>query len=68
MTKLSILGRNHEDSEVFRDYNFPKVAVKRSHAALELIQVFDDLVKFQILKISFTDTLWTEMMTHRARE
>ena len=43
--------------EVFRDYNCPKVAVKRSHAALELIQVFADLVKFQILNISLTDNL-----------
>ena len=57
MMKLSILGRNHVGWEVFRDYNFPKVAVKRSHAALELIQVFDDLVKFQILNISLTDNL-----------
>ena len=55
MTKLSILERNRVDWEVFRDYNFPKEAVGRSHAALELIPVFDDLVKFQILKISLID-------------
>ena len=57
MTKLSILERNRVDWEVFRGYNSPKEAVGRSHAALELIPVFGDLVKFQILKISLIDIL-----------